>query len=94
MAANDAVTLALPFIVRVQLGDVPEHAPDQPVKVELASGVAVRVTDVPWAKVVPVGFVVIVPVPVPVLLTARLYVEPVVKLTEMVWFAVTFEKMW
>ena len=55
----------------VQVVDVPEHPPDHPVKVEPASGVAVRVTTVPALKLVPGGLVVIVPVPVPPLARVR-----------------------
>lgn len=75
---NPADTLAAAVIVTTQL-PVPLHAPDQPVKVELPVGVAVRVTTVPWVKVseqsvpqeMPAGLEVIVPVPVPVLLTLK-----------------------
>jgi hypothetical protein len=41
-----AVTEAASFVVTVHV-PVPEHAPDQPVKVDPVPGVAVRVTDVP-----------------------------------------------
>jgi hypothetical protein len=41
------------------------------VKVEPVLAVAVRVTDVPEAKVVPLGFVVTEPVPVPVFVRVR-----------------------
>ena len=52
---------------------VPEQAPDQPVKSELASGFAVSVTDVPLAnfalhakpQLIPDGLLVTVPPPVP-----------------------------
>jgi hypothetical protein len=47
--------------------DVPEHAPDQPAKVELKPGIAYRVTDVPALKVVPKGLLYTAPVPEPVL---------------------------
>jgi hypothetical protein len=53
------------------VGSVPEIAPDQPVKVDPASGVAVIVMIVPAAKVVPPGLVVTVPVPVPDLVIVR-----------------------
>ena len=66
-----AVTDVLEFIVTVQVVDVPEHPPDHPVKVDLTSGVAVKVTTLPALKLVPVGLVVIVPVPVPALATVR-----------------------
>ena len=52
-------------MVSVQVAAIPEHAPDQPAKVEFAPGVAARVTDVPALKVVPVGLLVIVPLPAP-----------------------------
>jgi len=52
-------------MVREQLGEVPEHAPVQPEKVELASGAAVIVTGVPALKAVPAGFTVTFPEPVP-----------------------------
>jgi hypothetical protein len=64
-----AVTEASEFIVTVQAGNVPEHPPDHPVKLELASEVAVRVTPVPALKVVPSGLLFTVPVPVPDLAT-------------------------
>ena len=41
-----AVTLFAAFMVSVQV-PVPEHAPDQPAKLELLPGVAVRVTTPP-----------------------------------------------
>ena len=63
--AKVAATEALEFIVTLQIGDVPEHAPDHPVKVEVASGLAVRVTTVPALKLVPAGLLFTVPVPVP-----------------------------
>ena len=71
MSMKVAVTDVLEFIVTVQVVDVPEHPPDHPEKVEPASGVAVKVTTVPALKLVPVGLVVIVPVPVPTLASVR-----------------------
>ena len=48
MAVKAALTLCAALIVTVQVVWVPEHPPpDQPVKVEPASGEAVRVTEVP-----------------------------------------------
>ena len=52
---------------------VPVQAPDQPANVELAPAAAVKVTDVPLAKLalhvdpqlMPAGLLVTVPVPVP-----------------------------
>jgi hypothetical protein len=61
----------LEFIVTVQVGDVPEHPPDHPVKVEPAAGLAVKVTAVPALKLVPAGLLLTVPVPVPDLVTLR-----------------------
>src|SRR2546426_1092899 len=69
--------------VRVQ-GPVREQPlPLQPVKMEPAAGAAVKVTAVPLANAaehaapqeIPAGLLVIVPVPVPVLLTASVKVE-------------------
>ena len=57
--------LRFEFMATVQLDDVPEHAPDQPANVEFAPAVAARVTDVPALKVVPVGLLVTVPLPAP-----------------------------
>src|SRR5882724_1575093 len=77
--ANVAVTEAAALIVTVQ-GPVPEQPPPlQPVKVELASGVAVRVTAVLTVNEaeqaapheMPEGALVTVPLPVPVLVTLR-----------------------
>jgi len=69
--AKVAVTEVLEFIVTVQVGDVPEQPPAHPVKVELAAGLAVRVTTVPALKLVPVGLLLTVPLPVPDLVTLR-----------------------
>ena len=71
--AKVAVTEVLEFIVTLQVGDIPEHPPDHPVKFDLASGLAVRVTAVPALKFVPTGFMLTVPVPVPELLTLNVY---------------------
>jgi len=77
--ANVAVTEAAALIVTVQ-GPVPEQPPPlQPVKVELASGVAVKVTAVPLAngaehvapQAIPAGLLVTVPAPAPALVTVR-----------------------
>lgn len=66
-----AVTLTLELIVMVQVGEVPVHAPDQPVNVELTSGVAVNVTTVPGLKADPAGLLVTVPIPEPLVFMAR-----------------------
>ena len=58
---------------------VPLHAPLQPANVELASGVAAKLTTVPFAKLaehvgpqeIPAGELATVPVPVPLLATVR-----------------------
>lgn len=58
---------------------VPEHAPDQPLKVDPLGATAVSVTDVPLFKVaehcvgqlIPTGLLVTVPVPVPVSVTTN-----------------------
>lgn len=72
------MTLLAASIVTVQ-GPVPVQAPDQPVKSELAEGVAVRVTFAPKLKFavqvapqsIPVGEEVTAPLPVPPLVTFR-----------------------
>ena len=77
-ALKVAVTDA--FAVRVRLhGLVPEQAPDQPLKVNPAAGVAVSVTLVPLAndavqvvpQLIPLGLLVTVPLPVPASVTVR-----------------------
>jgi len=68
-----AVTEVLDFMVTAQVGDVPEHPPDHPVKVEPAAGLAVRATTVPALKLVPVGLLLTVPVPVPDMLRLNAY---------------------
>ena len=88
-----AVTEVFPFMVTVQVGEVPKYPPDQPVKVEFAFGVAVSVTTVPAAKVVPVGLLVTVPEPVPALVRVRVYDAIALKLASIVWLAVTFVKV-
>jgi len=60
-------------MVTEQGEEVPVHPPDHPAKVELASGVAVRVTTVPALKVVPAGLLVTVPVPVPLFVILKVY---------------------
>jgi hypothetical protein len=68
-----AVTEVLLFRVTEQGDEVPVHPPDHPAKVELASGVAVRVNTVPTLKVVPAGLLVTVPVPVPLFVVLNVY---------------------
>jgi hypothetical protein len=74
-----AVTVTGADTVRTQV-PVPEHPPPlQPVKMEPEAPLAVRVTAVPLGKmpeqlapqVIPVGTLVTVPLPAPVLRTAR-----------------------
>ena len=67
-----AVTEVLEFIVTVQ-EELPAQAPDHLPNVELAAGVAIRVTTVPELKVVPAGLLLTVPVPVPDLLMLNVY---------------------
>lgn len=50
LSENVAVTFSLASMVIVQVVFVPEHAPDQPVKVEPEEAAAVRVTEVPEVK--------------------------------------------
>jgi hypothetical protein len=65
------LTVRLAVIETTQVGDEPEHAPDQLRKREPAFGVAVSVTVVPFVKVatqvgpqlMPAGELVTVPVP-------------------------------
>jgi hypothetical protein len=71
---NVAVTLLSPDIVTTQVPVVLVQAPDHPAKVELVSGFAVRVTDVPLVKAAPTGAEVTMPVPVPAGVTVRLYI--------------------
>ena len=97
---NVAVTLFGPSIVTWQ-APVPLQAPAQPPKVEALAGLAVRVTLVPLTKVelhvpgqlIPPIFEVTVPVPLPVVLTARLYVVSAVNVavTLLPWFIVTLQ---
>jgi len=70
--AKVAVTEVLEFIVTVQ-EELPAQAPDHLPNVELAAGVAIRVTTVPELKVVPAGLLLTVPVPVPDLLMLNVY---------------------
>jgi hypothetical protein len=76
---NAADTDLLAFMVKVQVVDVPAKAqsPPQPVKTDPVSGVAVRVTEEPFAKLalhvapqsIPAGLEETIPVPLPVLVT-------------------------
>jgi len=68
---NTALTVVVALTLTAHVVLAPEHAPDQPEKIAFAPGVAVSVTDVPWAKawlqavpqVMPAGELVTVPVP-------------------------------
>jgi hypothetical protein len=71
LAVKTALTLRLALMVTVQVLAVPLQAPPQPPKVELASGVAVKVTVVPLAKDVPAGVLLTDPLPVPLFDTVR-----------------------
>ena|SRR5579871_3716705 len=59
--------------MEIEQAPLPEQAPDQPAKVELAAGPSLKVTIVPLAKfalhvpgqLMPAGVLVMVPVPVP-----------------------------
>ena len=76
----------------------PVHAPDQPPKVEPTAGETVRVTVLFWLKLpvqvvpqsIPAGALVIVPLPVPVLLTVNaICVMTKFALTDWAWLSVT-----
>jgi len=82
LRVNVAVTLRACVMLTVHV-PVPLHpSPLQPEKVDPASGVAVKVTLVPWAKAVlqtppqliPTGFEVAVPLPVPAFVTVKVKV--------------------
>jgi hypothetical protein len=76
---NVAVAVWAASMVTAQVAAAPVQAPLQPVKVESASAVAVRVTAVPTGKAakqvspqrMPAGLLVTVPVPAPVRVTVR-----------------------
>src|SRR5436309_2459064 len=80
--ANVAVTEVAAFTVTVQVPVPEQPLPLQPVKVELASGVAVKVTAVPLAngaahvapQAMPAGLLFTVPAPAPALLTVSVKV--------------------
>src|SRR5262245_6752243 len=77
--SNVAVTVFALSTVTAQV-PVPVQAPDQPLNFEPLSGVAVKVTAVPGAypslqsrpQLMPLGALVIVPVPLPAFVTVRL----------------------
>ena len=79
MALKVAVTVFAAFMVTVQVVVVPVHAPVQPSKAEPAAGAAVNVTLAFWLKLavqvvpqlMPAGLLVIVPAPVPALVTVN-----------------------
>ncbi len=73
LSLKAALTDEIESTVTLQIGLVPEHLPDQPAKVELAAGVALRVTTVPASKVAPGGSEVIVPSPDPNLVRFKGY---------------------
>ena len=85
VAVKVAVTEVAAFTVTAHV-PVPEHAPLQPAKVEPAAGAAVRVTAVAGVKdceqlapqLIPAGVLVTVPVPVPLLVTDSVKVDPLV----------------
>jgi hypothetical protein len=86
MTVKVAVTPLAAFIVTTHW-PVPAHAPLQPVNVEPAEAVASSVTSAPDARLalqvapqsmVPAGTLATVPVPVPALLTVRVYVTGIV----------------
>ena len=76
LRANDAVADRSFFMVTVQ-APLPEHAPVQPLKVDPFAGSAVSLTVVPWGyaleqvlpHLTPAGLEVMLPFPVPVLVT-------------------------
>jgi hypothetical protein len=78
---NEAVTLRAAVMETVQLVAVPLHAPPQLANVEPLAAVAVSVTDVPLLKLalqvepqlMPDGEEAIVPLPLPLLVTASAY---------------------
>ena len=86
-----AVTFFAPFMVTEHV-PVPVHAPDQPPKLELLSGTAVKVTSVPDVytseqsdpQLMPAGEEVTMPAPVPAFVTFRLFCCIAVKLVLMV----------
>lgn len=98
-AAKVAETEVFKVIVTVQV-PVPPQAPPQPVKSELAPGLAVRVTTVPSAKVaaqvagqlIPAGELVTVPLPVPAVVTVSVkFAVPDVEVNEWLAFIVSVQ---
>src|SRR5258708_31016478 len=100
MGSKVAVQVSLAAMVTVALALVPEQAPDQALNVELESAVAVRRTRVPSVKLatqvapqsMPVGLLVTVPWPVPLLVTVSVCVTTNSKLAVQVkssWLTTT-----
>ena len=83
-AAKATVTLLLLSMVSIHVGDLPVHAPDQPVKVELGAATAFRTTMVLLGKETPVGELLTLPVPVPVFDTLRVKDSARLKLARIV----------
>jgi hypothetical protein len=83
-------------MVTVQVLAVPLQAPLHPENIELEKGEAVKVTFVPFLKVFPLGLLDTFPWPSPFLETERAYPSAEVlaeKVADMVWLAVTAEKV-
>ena len=88
LSVNVAVTDLSASIVTVVGFVVPVTAPLQPVKFELAAGLAVSCTTVPQPYVAWFGLFATVPLPFPAVATVSVCWS-IAKLAAMVWFAVT-----